>query len=222
MCGRFTMFVEPKRLAERFGLINPDELDFRPGYNIAPTSFVPAIINEEEKYTGKLMHWSIIPRWSNTPKTKFKTHNARADNVNKSRLYKPLLPRKRCIIPASGFYEWRKSDKQPFYIFPINEDLFSFAGIWDTWESKEGEVIHSCTIITTEPNHHMETLHDRMPVILEDKATEEAWLDPTNDDREYLRSFLKPCSSETISSHAVGKAVGSVRNQGKELVESIS
>lgn len=220
MCGRFSLFVNFQRLAERFSIMNIDEVDYVARYNIAPSQNILTVINDGEQNRAGFLRWGLVPVWAKDPKIRFKMINARAETVHEKPAYKRLLKRRRCIIPASGFFEWQKrgSQKQPYHI-QTNNDVISFAGLWDQWV-KDDQVINSCTIITTTPNELMSDIHNRMPVILS-KESEEAWLDRTNDNAEYLRSLLQPYDANQMEAYVVSRAVGNVRNQDKLLVEPL-
>ncbi len=221
MCGRFTLFADLEDIAARFNVINIDELDITPRYNIAPSQNVLSIISDGKQNTGRFLKWGLVPSWAKDSKIGYKMINARAETVDEKPSYKKLLKSRRCIIPASGFYEWQKrsNQKQPFHIQLKSNKTFAFAGLWDQWKN-DGETIYSCTIITTKPNSLMESIHDRMPVILT-KENEEAWLDRTMDDTEYLKSLLLPYNANEMKAYEVSCDVGSPLNQGKELVEPL-
>lgn len=223
MCGRFTLFVDPLLLSDRFNIININELTIEPRYNIAPSQDVVAIVRDEYNQNNRagLLRWGLIPVWAKNPSIGYKMINARAETVHEKPAYRRLLKRRRCLIPASGFFEWKRngSRKQPYHIQLKSEKPFAFAGLWDRWEH-EGQVIQSCTIITTQPNDLMAYIHNRMPVILKPEH-EESWLDQTNEDGEYLKSLLIPYDSEEMKAYPVSNTVGSPKNQGKELVEPL-
>lgn len=194
----------------------------KPNYNVAPMHNVPAVIaSDEGKRLGEL-RWGLVPFWAKDDKIGSKMINARAETVSEKPAFKRLLKSKRCIIPADGFYEWKKdgTSKQPYRILMSDGSLFSFAGLYDTWEDPEGKKLSTCTIITTTPNSLMEDIHDRMPVILrpEDEAD---WLGRDNDDVESLLKLLKPYDAAKMRAYKVPSAVGNVRNNSKELLEDI-
>jgi putative SOS response-associated peptidase YedK len=221
MCGRFSLFVDPSRIEERFEIFNIDDIDIIPRYNIAPSQDIAAIIRSDEGNKAGFLRWGLVPVWAKDPKIGYKMINARAETVDEKPAYKRLLKRRRCIIPASGFFEWQKrgSKKHPHHIQMKNDDVFSFAGLWDRSEI-DGMEIQSCTIITTTPNDLMKDIHNRMPVIL-NKENEQAWLDRTNDDTEYLKSLLQPYDTEQMEAYEVSKEVGSPKNNHEGLVERI-
>ncbi|WP_343049835.1 SOS response-associated peptidase [Paenibacillus phytohabitans] len=179
------------------------------------------IASDEGKRLGEL-RWGLVPFWAKDDKIGSRMINARAKTVAEKPAFKRLLKSKRCIIPADGFYEWKKdgTSKQPYRILMTDGSIFSFAGLYDTWEDPEGKKVSTCTIITTTPNSLMADIHDRMPVILrpEDEAD---WLGRDNDDVESLLKLLKPYDAAKMRAYKVPSAVGNVRNNSKELLEDI-
>src|SRR5262249_50443175 len=142
--------------------------DLTPRYNIAPTQDVPVIVHKDTNLL-EMMRWGLIPHWANADKIPTRMFNARAETITEKVSFNRLLPSKRCIVPASGYYEWQKTEgkgKQPFYIHDENDEYLPFAGLYTTWKNPEGKEIHSFTIITTAPTVNLQQIHDRMPVIL--------------------------------------------------------
>jgi putative SOS response-associated peptidase YedK len=166
-----------------------------------------------------LLRWGLIPSWSKDAKIAYKFTNARAETVADKPSFRSAFKQRRCLIPASGFYEWKRDakQKQPFFIRPRDEELFSFAGLWETWHDREGEIIESCAVITTEANELMRPIHDRMPVIL-DPESEAVWLDP-HAATEDLRSLLVPFASERMEAYPVDLYVNNAKNQGPRCIE---
>ena len=223
MCGRFAL-TEPKGLQKRFKTSNPLPAGIKPNYNAAPTQQMPVIIEVNGKPQIQVMHWGIIPVWAkDKPRFAFSTFNARAESLIEKPMWKKLFASKRCLVPATGFYEWKKtgSTKQPYYIKVKNQEIFAMAGLYDSWiidkpgEDKAGQVFGSFTIITTTPNIAMKPIHDRMPVVLE--ADEEAdWLNPAHQPAD-LMPLLDPYSDKRIEMYEVDRAVGNVKNNSLEL-----
>lgn len=168
MCGRFTLNETPSKLAEYFDLSG--DLDFSPSWNIAPATLINSIVaDENENRHLKLMHWGLIPSWAKDKTISNRLINARGETVSDKPSFRNAFKRRRCLIPASGFYEWKAENgkKQPWYISLKSGEPMAFAGLWETWHPKDGEEqIESCCIITTQANSFMEPIHDRMPVIL--------------------------------------------------------
>ncbi len=168
MCGRYTLTnPDPKRLSLRYGLDGPFEFDERPRFNIAPTDSVLAVRAQEGKRDLGKLRWGLMPgRWAEKPGRPL--INARAETVSTQPAYRESFKLRRCLLPADGFYEWKKlpTGKQPMWMARPERELFSFAGIWAKLERSDGEIVHSCALITTEPNEMMRPIHDRMPVVL--------------------------------------------------------
>ncbi|MHB8126530.1 MAG: SOS response-associated peptidase [Desulfitobacteriaceae bacterium] len=217
MCGRFT-FTEFEGIEERFH-IEPTAL--KPNYNVAPTQDVPVIINDGFNHLA-MFKWGLIPHWSKDSSMGYKMINARAETVDEKPSFKACLQRKRCLIVADGFYEWKRegSVKKPYRITLKNKELFGFAGLWDTWESPLCGAINSCTVITTLPNEIMTGIHDRMPVILS-RELEQIWLDRSIMDSSYLKSLLVPYPSELMAAYEVSMLVNSPKNNVPECLEPV-
>ena len=221
MCGRFIQCTSGDRLAERFHL--PAAPVLTPRYNVAPSQPVGAIrIAEDGRREWVALRWGLIPAWAPKPRTAYSTINARAETVADKPTYRHAFRRRRCLIPADGFYEWRQlgARKQPYCIVPTDGTAFAFAGLWDRWE-QDGQVLESCTIVVTQANARIAPLHDRMPVIL-DPADEARWLDPAVTDPVVLRPLLVPCAPERLRVWPVGTAVNATRHDGPDLMASVS
>lgn len=219
MCGRYTLTnPDPKRLKLRFGIDAPFEFDERPRFNIAPTDSVLAVrARDHTRELGKL-RWGLMPgRWAEKPGRPL--INARAETIATQPAYRESFRERRCLIPADGFYEWKKlpTGKQPMWISLPGADLFAFAGIWASLERSDGETVHSCSIITCEPNEMMRQIHDRMPAVLEPDA-ESTWLDP-DADPDVLLSLLGPARADMLVAREVGEGVNDVRKDGPELLD---
>ena len=175
MCGRFSI-AGFEGIEERFQL-EIEFPDLKPNYNVAPSQDVSVIVNNGSNHLA-MFRWGLIPYWAKDPSIGHKMINARAETVDEKPSFKTCLQRKRCLIVADGFYEWKKegTTKRPHRITLKNQELFGFAGLWDTWKSPIGEIVNSCTIITTTPNELMEPIHNRIPVILP-REVEQVWLD---------------------------------------------
>ena len=217
MCGRFIQCTSPDRLAERFHL--PAIPALMPRYNVAPSQPVLAIrVTEPGQREAVALRWGLIPAWSPEPRTAYSTINARAETVADKPTYRQAFRQRRCLIPADGFYEWRKegSRKQPYCIAPADDAPLAFAGLWEHWE-RDGQVVESCTILVTQANALMAPIHDRMPVIL-DPADETRWLDPTITDPAVLKPLLVPCPVARLRLWPVSTAVNVTRHDGPELM----
>ena len=174
-----------------------------------------------QEYGKKILEpvkWGLVPFWAKDPKIGYRMINTRAETIAEKPSFKAAFKYRRCLIPANGFYEWRKSDKQPFYIHLPDYELFTFAGIWEEWHHPDGSSLRTCSIITTEPNETMQEIHERMPVILS-REDEDKWL-KQNEQKELL-SLLKPFDNDLIEIHPVSKAVNSYKNNYKELLQKV-
>ncbi len=222
MCGRYTITVTLEELMAYYMLADNGMPFIEPRYNVAPMQKVTAIINDGENNKLGELRWGLVPVWSKDDKSGFKMINARSETVAEKPAFRGLLTRKRCLIPADGFYEWKATGgkKQPYRIVLKDRNLFSFAGLYDTWTGPEGNKISTCTIITTTPNELMADIHDRMPVILP-REDESVWLDRTNQDKDLLLNLLKPYDADKMHAYKVGGSVGNVRNHGPELIEEV-
>jgi putative SOS response-associated peptidase YedK len=220
MCGRFTLTTDLDQLEERFSF-HTANLAFKPHYNIAPSQQILAVIGAEER-RAELLRWGLIPSWAKDPSMGDRMINARAETVAEKPSFRRALQKRRCLILADGFYEWKKEGKKktPMYITLKSHEPFGFAGLWETWKSPDGEAIHSCTIITTTPNALMEPIHNRMPVILTHDA-EARWLNRTIEDPERLLPFLAPYSADAMEAYAVSSAVNSPRNDAAECIQPL-
>ena len=217
MCGRFTQFKNLETIADRYGVELP-EGGLTPRYNAAPTQELPVIIVERGKRKLEMMRWGLIPSWAESTAIGSKMINARAETLAEKPSFRNALKSRRCLVPADGFYEWMPTGrgKQPMRISLRSDEIFSLAGLWETWKSPKGEVVHSFTIITTEPNELMAPIHDRMPVILTD--TENDWLSDELFLRQHL-SMLKPYPSQEMVATPVSKLL---KNVGLDMPELLN
>jgi putative SOS response-associated peptidase YedK len=227
MCGRYGRRADKQRIAEWMQTHNTDVFDdsyLAPSYNVAPQSLQPVVRLSSE--TGEreltIMRWSLIPFFAKDAKIAYSTINARAETVVTSPVFREPMKRRRCLVPADFFLEWKKMDaktKQPYAIALQDDSLFAFAGLWDTWKDKAtGQVINSYTVITTDPNELITRLsiHDRMPVILH-RQDYERWLAPAEPSQLPI-DLLRPFPAEEMKAWKVGSAVGNVRNNSPELL----
>ncbi len=208
MCGRFALHHPAQQVLELFS-VEQSTFELQPRYNIAPSQQV-AVVRQREQRTLDACKWGLIPSWAKDPKIGSRMINARAETLAEKPAYRNALKRRRCLIPASGFYEWRKEGEAriPTYIFPRTAPLLALAGLWEEWRAPDGELLHSCTIITTGANEFMTPIHARMPVILP-PAQQDLWLDPEQQDTGALVELLQPLAGEELASHPVGKQVNS-------------
>ena len=233
MCGRFTLTVTWEELMTRY-LIDPESVSpfHVPRYNIAPTQMVRAIIHDGSTNRIGQLQWGLVPSWAKDPSGGAKMINARSETLEDKPAYRMPFYRKRCLIPADGFYEWQKNGngKQPFRIGLKNGEIFSMAGLYDTWITPGGEMLSTCTVITTEPNRLMEPIHNRMPVILR-PADEALWLEREPSSHTHgnhpshlqsLKELLRPYPAEEMQAVPVSTIVNSVKNDTEDCIRSIT
>lgn len=234
MCGRYSnvkkSISKEHRYAARYAGITPE-----PNYNAAPSQSLPVMPTGSNKV--EFFQWGLIPAWAKELKMAHPI-NARAETLTSSPMFRSLVSRKRCLVPADGFYEWQvkpqentdpessksklksKPKKQPYRIMLKSEELFSFAGLWDEWVDKSsGEVLKTFTIITTQANELVKSIHERMPVILTPEA-EELWLDE-NESKESLLDLLRPYDPDAMKAYPVSELVNSPSNNSPELLNSL-
>ncbi len=221
MCGRYRL-SSTERFLERFEVEN--EIDLAPRYNIAPCQDVPVIRQNRERpvRTVSMMRWGLIPYWAKDEKGAYKMINARAETVAERPAFREPIQRHRCLVPADGFYEWarRGPEKQPYHFGMVDGSLFAFAGIWDRWKSPAGEVVESCSILTTTPNSLLADIHDRMPVILQDEDYD-LWLDPGYQHGEGILEMLRPFDASAMKRYPVSTRVNSVANEDAQCAAEI-
>ena len=224
MCGRYRLSRRKQILEEHF-LGQFDELDdWNPHYNIAPTQHVPVIRQHPKEPVRmlSLLRWGLIPSWSKDSSGAARMINARSETVNTLPAFREAFKLRRCLIPADGFYEWKKNGttKQP-YCFEVNHgELLAFAGLWDRWKNPAGEWIRSCSILTTTPNAVTEKVHDRMPVIL-DPDNYDLWLDPGMRDVAVISELLKPFDANQMREYPVNTRINNVANDDEESARPV-
>ena len=214
MCGRYTL-SNPHQLPKRYALKEAPK-NLRPNYNVAPTQTMPVIMQTQNGLVIEEMRWGI-PRFIGPGKVK-DVFNTRADKAFGS--WKKLVTTQRALVPTTGFYEWKhmSNGKQPFFIHPKGEGLFSFAGIWNLWKDEDGREIKTYSILTTEPNEEMSHIHNRMPVILH-QEDESAWLASSNDnDRGAIEALLRPYEDNGLEMHEVSRDVNVVKTNDEYLI----
>ncbi len=224
MCGRFVLNASAEQLQLLFEVGDVPQIE--PRYNIAPTQPV-AIVRMTESGKREFAHvlWGLIPSWAKDPSIANKLINARSEGVTEKPSFRNAFKRRRCLVPASGFYEWKKngSSKEPWFITMESGDPFAIAGLWEIWNAPDGGQLETCTLLTTEPNELAAKLHNRMPVIIarDDYAL---WLGSGKEDhKEYLAEvhhLMRPFPAEEMTAWPVGSKVGNPRNEGAELMKS--
>lgn len=221
MCGRFTIVTSHQVLEERFHFA-ADGLDLVPNYNVAPRQPVLTIVREDGN-VGRMMKWGLIPSWASDSSIANKMINARSETVAEKPSFRAALTKRRCLIPADGFYEWQKvgPNKRPMRITLASGEPFAFAGLWETWNARNGDMVHTCTILTTAANESLASIHNRMPVILTPEA-EEIWLDHGIQDRELLSSLFVPYDPSETVAYEVSDIVNSAANNVPEAIEPVA
>jgi putative SOS response-associated peptidase YedK len=254
MCGRFVSASPPDQVAAYFEAEATSESLWQPTFNVAPTMAVFAVRVDGSVRRLEPFRWGLVPFWAKDPSVGNRMINARAETLAGKSAYRRAFAKRRCLIPADGFYEWQKvpgqKAKQPYYVHRQDDEPLAFAGLWEFWRPKPptggrgveadegteadegdegagehadedgGEVLLSCTILTTSANETMRPLHDRMPVILPPSRWDE-WLDPANDDLEALGRLLVPAPADLLTLHPVSSEVNNVRNEGAHLLDPV-
>lgn len=218
MCGRFTLHHPIAKIAQRFSV--PEfSLPFGPRYNIAPSQNVTAIIQTDQREFADFK-WGLLPFWAKDPKIGNKLINARAETLSEKPSFKYALAKRRCLIPADGWYEWKKQTggNQPYYLRRKDGELFAFAGLWEEWKTPEGEMLATCTIITVEPNELMAQIHHRMPAIIKPHHEAE-WLDPAAHYAPALTQLLQTYPDDDLAAIPVSRAVNSPALDNATLLE---
>jgi len=218
MCGRFTLTLDPDEVQTAFNLSEPPPADLAPRYNIAPSQAVAVIANGTSRKL-EFFKWGLIPSWAKDPKIGNRLINARAETLAEKPSFRAALKKRRCLILADGFYEWKKEakTKTPMYLQLKGGEPFAFAGLWETWKSPDDELIKSCTIITTGPNALVEKIHDRMPVILPVKAYD-LWLSPDELPAEKTLPLLKPFAATQMKAVSVSPLVNNPAFDSRECI----
>ncbi len=218
MCGRYTLATPVERLAEEFGFEN-SSVELPPNYNVAPTQGVAAVLEEGGQRRLEVLRWGLIPPWADDPQIGSRMINARAETAPEKPSFRRAFRDQRCLIPADGFYEWKRTNgsKQPYYIHMKEGRPFAFAGLWESWKDEDGPEIRSCTILTTRPNALAGEIHDRMPVILA-ADTYDVWLDPGSD-RDELTGLLAPYPEDEMEAYPVSRFVNSPSNNDPRCIE---
>jgi putative SOS response-associated peptidase YedK len=225
MCGRFTISAKSEQIRKEFKTAVSDSLTLEPRYNIAPSQMIGVVFEPEEERILSELKWGLVPSWSKEARAAKGLINARAETLVEKPSFREAFRKRRCIIPASGFYEWQKSGsgaKQPFYFYLKDKDVFGFAGLWEEWLDKQtGELLETCTIITTEANAVLKPVHDRMPVILKPDSYD-LWLDKNLEDAGKLQELLMPYPAGEMSSHPVSRSVNTPETNSPDLITPIN
>jgi putative SOS response-associated peptidase YedK len=222
MCGRFSLTIDDiLKLANRFH-VPPPSFKLQPHYNLAPSQHILTVVNWQGERQLVPMQWGLIPFWSRKSARPQALVNVRSENLEEKPIFKPYFERKRCLIPADSFFEWKKEGKNkiPFRAIVKNESIFSFAGLWDHTQDHKGNPINCFTILTTEANKLLAPIHDRMPVVLTLEA-EEKWLDPSLRFPEQLHPLLRPFPASRMEIYEVSTEVNSTKHDSPECIAPV-
>ncbi len=217
MCGRFTLASSAAEIEARYGVSVP--AGYKPRYNVAPTQEILALLADGRGRRLDVFRWGLIPHWAKDAKLAHKLINARAETLLEKPSFRDAVKKRRCLVIADGFYEWRETKqgrKVPVYVRFKSQKPFGFAGLWEFWNSPEGQTIRTCTIVTTEPNELLKPIHNRMPVIVP-RELEDFWLEPSPKTDKELERVLQPYAAEELELLEVSPLVNSPA--GPECIE---
>jgi len=220
MCGRYVLKATLQDLQKKYEAVPDGVFTMEPNYNVAPSLNMPVVLQKEGHRTMDKYRWGLVPVWADSINTGYSMINARSESLTKKKSFSKPFTSQRCVVPVSGFYEWKRGDKgkTPFYIHQKHSDLMNFAGLYEEWKPDDGEPVKSFTIITTSANKPISELHNRMPAMLLDEELS-AWLDPSNNDTAGLQDLLRPWPDDDINFYRVGKKVNNARNSGEQLID---
>ena len=228
VCGRYVTVSSPALLAERFHVTEVRREELEPSYNVAPRAEVPVVAERHGERVLDVVRWGLVPFWAKDPKIGDRMINARAETIRTSGAFKRAFERRRCIVPADGFYEWQKFEgkrpKLPWFIRRRDGEPLAFAGLWESWHdpnAAEGDPpLRTCVIITTEPNELLSPIHDRMPVVLPESEWD-GWLSVDNRDTSTLVNLLVPLPADELEAWPVSTLVNKADNNSPELIDAV-
>ncbi len=227
VCGRFVSSSKPDELARYFAAELEPGVELAANYNVAPTSEVYVVVEEDHHRVLEAFRWGLVPPWAEDLRVGARMINARLETVATRNAFRQAFRRRRCIVPADGFYEWTavpgQTRKQPWYIHRPDGEPYAFAGLWERWRpaGTDGPWVLSCSVITGAANPLMARVHDRMPVVLPPDVWS-AWLDPDLQDADAVASMLRPTPAELVAFHPVSLEVNTVRNRGAHLIDEVA
>ncbi len=221
MCGRFAFYSPHEAVQDIFGVSFPAPLE--PHYNVAPTRFIVTLRAGSEDLEPALLKWGLVPSWAKDPAIGNRMINARSETAHEKPSFRAAFRRRRCVILADGFYEWHSENgrKTPYYISMPDRRPFAMAGLWEHWNGTDGAELQTCTILTTQANHVMRPLHDRMPVILSPDNVRR-WCGAVCDDSAVARQQLGNVTNDALVFWPVSTVVNNPRNDGADLIEAVS
>jgi len=216
MCGRYVITSPPAAVRALFGY--PEQPNFPPRYNVAPTQPIPLVRLTDGKRSFALMRWGLLPGWVKDPKTFSLLVNARGESVLEKPAFRNAMRRRRCLVPADGFYEWGAGvPKRPYLVRPKSGGPIAFAGLWETWIGPNGEEVDTAAIVTTRANRTLAAIHDRMPVIVAPEAFD-LWLDCAKVDAMTAAALIAPAPESLLECYEISPAVNRVANDSAELI----
>jgi putative SOS response-associated peptidase YedK len=220
MCGRYTITSAPEAIRALFRY--PEQPNFPPRYNVAPTQPIPIVRVVEGKRQFALVRWGLLPSWVKDPKTFALLIIARGESVVDKPAFRAAMKRRRCLIPADGFYEWKAAGrrKQPFYVRAKSGEPLAFAGLWETWTGPNGEELETAAIVTTDANRTLSAIHSRMPVIIPPEAFD-LWLNTSDVDAKTAAALIHPAPDNLLETYEVSTAVNRTANDNLKLVEPV-
>lgn len=218
MCGRYTITATPEVIRALFRY--EEQPNFPPRFNIAPTQPIAVVRLMDGKRQFALMRWGLLPSWVKDPKKFTLLINARGESVSKKPAFRAAMKRRRCLIPADGFYEWKATGgrRQPFYVRAKSGSPFAFAGLWETWIGPNGEELDTAAIVTTDANKTLASIHDRMPVVVQPEAFD-LWLGCTNVDAETASALIRPAQEDLFEAYEISTAVNRTANDNPTLLK---
>ncbi|PAV28099.1 hypothetical protein CIL05_18500 [Virgibacillus profundi] len=221
MCGRYTLLADELEILNEFNLEKPID-SYQPSYNIAPGQNVLAIIHDGKEKRAGYLRWGLVPSWAKDEKIGYKMINARSETAHEKPSFKHLMSRKRCLIVADSFYEWKKTDqeKQPKRIELTDRKLFAFAGLWDKWVDEDKELF-TCTILTKDANEFMQDIHHRMPIILPENKEDE-WITPHKQHPKEAHEFLQTLRADEFKAYDVQSYVNKAKNNDENCIAPLA
>ena len=218
MCGRYAVTSAPEAIRALFGY--PEQPNFPPRYNVAPTQPIAIVRLFEGKRQFALVRWGLLPSWVKDPKNFTLLFNARGESLTDKPAFSAAMKYRRCLVPADGFYEWKATGtgKQPYFVCAASRRPLAFAGLWETWLGPNGEELETATIVTTRANRMLADIHERMPVIVPPEAFD-LWLDCKNVDAKTATAVVAPAAEDLLETYEVSTAVNRAANEGPHLVE---
>jgi putative SOS response-associated peptidase YedK len=221
MCGRYTLTMTPEELKRLFRYLETP--NFPPRYNVAPTQPIPIVRTDHGQRHFVLVRWGLIPGWVKDPASFTLLINARSETAAEKPAFRSAMKYRRCLVPASGFYEWRRvgKEKQPFYIRPRDGRIVAFAGLWEGWMGADGSEVDTAAILTTGANRLMAPIHDRMPVVISEPDFDR-WLGADGERPADVADLLRPAPDDLFEAIPVSSRVNAVRNDDPGVIEPIS